>query len=296
LKNILAYNITKQPDVLSQLPTFNSKIGDETIYRSVKDRKSPACPKISAVIITYNEEAIIARTLSKLGWCDEVIIIDSGSTDKTVEICKEYGCTVHYRVFQGFGEQKKYGVSKAKHDWILCIDSDELLTDPLIEEIQKELNKNATHCAGFAIPLTLVFMNKVFKYGKEANIPRVRLFNKTKGNWDGSVVHEKVVINGPVKPLQNKIYHYSYSSYSQFLKKIDLYSTLSAQKLLTKKSNKSKLITALCIPFNFLKSYIIERNFLNGYHGFAWAVFSSLSHFIKYLKLNELKEKKDNLL
>jgi glycosyltransferase involved in cell wall biosynthesis len=289
LKNILAYNITKQSDVLSQLQGFNKKISDEAIYRSIKDKHQLALPKVSAVIITYNEDAIIGQTLSKLDWCDEVIIIDSGSTDKTVEICKEYGCIIFYRSFNGFGEQKKYGVSKAKNDWVLFIDADELLSESLIEEIQEEISKKDIAFAGFEMCLNLVFMNRVFKYGKETKCYRIRLFNKNSGDWDGSVVHEKVILNGPVKRLKNDILHYSYTNYSQFLKKIDLYSTLGAKQLLNRKSSKNKFLIVLGIPFNFFKYYIIDRNFLNGYQGLTWAIFNSLYHLVKYLKLDELK-------
>lgn len=288
MKNILAYRITKQADVLSQLQSFNTKLSNEIVYHSIKEEL--VVPKVSAVIITYNEEAIIAKTLSRLDWCDEIIIVDSGSTDKTVMICQEYGCSIFNRAFNGFGEQKTFGISKAKHDWILCIDADEVITEPLIEEIQEELRKKDIPFSGFEIPLNLVFMNKVFRYGKETNCNRVRLFNKNSGSWDGSVVHEKVVLNGPAKRLKNKILHYSYTNYSQFLKKIDLYSTLGAKQLIHKNPSKSKLMVTLGLPFNFFKYYILDRNFLNGYQGLAWAIFHSLYHFVKYLKLEELRK------
>jgi glycosyltransferase involved in cell wall biosynthesis len=279
--------MTEPAGILPQLQSLK-KPGDEAVYHSVK--KSEDFNKVSAVIITYNEEAIISKTLSKLWWCDEIIIIDSGSTDKTVKICEEYNCSIYYRSFNGFGEQKRYGVSKAKYDWILCIDADEILSDSLIEEIQTELNNTNTLPSAFEMPLNLVFMDKVFKYGKELNCTRIRLFNKKAGNWDGAVVHEKVNVNGDVKQLKSKILHYSYSSYSEFLKKIDLYSTLGAKKLLQNKNKKSKLVTILGIPFNFFKYYVLDRNFLNGFQGFTWSVLNSVYHFIKYLKLQELKE------
>ena len=290
----MAYKATKQSDVLS-LQSYKSTPSNEVTYHAFKDEANLATPKVSAVIITFNEEAIIGKTLSMLWWCDEIIIIDSGSTDNTVDICNDHGCTVFRRPLNGFGEQKKYGVSKANNDWILCIDADELLSEPLIEEIQKELTKNKNQFAAFEIPLNLVFMKKVFKYGKETYSPKTRLFNKNNGNWDGATVHERVIVNGAVKQLKNKIFHYSYTNYSQFLKKIDLYSGLSAKKLVAKKSDKNKLVIILGIPFNFFKYYIIDRNFLNGYHGFAWSVLNSLYHFIKYLKLCELRQDTVNL-
>jgi glycosyltransferase involved in cell wall biosynthesis len=279
--------MTKSVGILPQLQSLK-KPGDDVVYHSVK--KSENFNRVSAVIIAYNEEAIIPKTLSQLSWCDEIIIVDSGSSDRTVEICEEYGCSIYYRSFNGFGEQKRYGVSKAKYDWILCIDADEILTDDLIEEIQTELSNPNNLPSAFQMPLNLVFMNKAFKYGKELNCTRIRLFNKKTGNWDGAVVHEKVIVDGVVKQLKGKILHYSYSSYSEFLKKIDLYSTLGAKKLLHKKNTKSKLVVILAIPFNFFKYYILDRNFLNGFQGFSWSVLNSLYHFIKYLKLQELKE------
>lgn len=244
--------------------------------------------RVSAVIITFNEARIIAKTLSKLWWCDEIIIIDSGSTDTTIDICREAGCAVYHRPFNGFGPQKKYGVSKAKNDWILCIDADEILTDELIAELTDELCKSEMNVAGYAISRNLVFMNQVFQFGKEANDRIVRLFNRTKGNWDDAAVHETVQLNGPVKKLKNKILHYSYHGYTQLLDKINLYSTLGAKKLYGKKSGKSKVVLALSIPFNFFKYYIIDRNFLNGFHGFTWAALNAFYHYVKYLKLTEM--------
>ena len=289
MKHSLAYRTTTQSDILPQLQHFRSKIENRAIYHPVREKLDVA--KVSAVIITYNEELIISETLSRLWWCDEILIIDSGSTDRTIEICKEYGCAIYAQAIDGFGQQKLFGVSKAKNDWILCIDADELLSEALVAELQHELSKKDLSFAAFEIPLNLVFMNKIFRYGKETNAFKIRLFNRNKGNWDGAVVHETVVVKGSIKQLKNKIFHYSYNSYSQFLKKIDLYSSLSAQKLATKKSQKNKVIIVLGLPFNFFKYYFVDGNFLNGYQGFSWSVLNSLYHFIKYLKLDELKTK-----
>jgi glycosyltransferase involved in cell wall biosynthesis len=286
----LQYTITKESGALASFDQLMRKKTDEP-KKLLVEAKEASIPKVSAVIITYNEEAIIEETLSRLWWCDEVVVIDSGSTDQTVTLCREYGCAVYTRLFSGFGEQKKYGVSKAKNDWILCIDADELLTDALIDEIRTELSKPLLEYAAFNVPRNLVFMNKVFKHGKESGSCVVRLFNKQKGNWDGAVVHEQVLVNGQTKRLKNKLLHYSYNNYSQFINKLNLYSSLGAKKLQERNTHKSKFVAALGIPFNFFKYYIIDRNFLNGYRGFAWSSLNSFYHFVKYLKLQELKDK-----
>lgn len=259
---------------------------------AISGHQESSIANVSAVIITLNEEAIIAETISKLWWCDEIIIVDSGSTDRTVAICEQHGCSVFLRTFNGFGEQKNYGVSKAKNDWILCIDADEILSEPLIDEIRAELSSPHIQYAAFTMPRNLVFMNKIFEHGKESGSSLIRLFNKTKGGWDGAVVHEKVSVEGAVKTLKNKILHYSYHDYSQFVHKINLYSSLGAKKLVEKKSTKGKALVTLAIPFNFFKYYVVDRNFLNGYRGFVWAVFNTFYHFVKYLKLEELKKSK----
>ncbi|GAC1420356.1 MAG: glycosyltransferase family 2 protein [Flavisolibacter sp.] len=276
------------PTALTAFRTYEGLEKKQVVHGTL-DPTAASLHPVSAVLITLNEESIIEQTLSKLWWCDEIIIIDSGSTDRTVEICKQFGCSLIIRAFTGFGDQKRFGISKASNDWVLCIDADEILSDSLIREIRAEISPKSIEFAGFAFPRNLVFMGQVFKYGKEAHAPIIRLFNKKTGDWDGACVHEKLVLQGPVKTLKHKILHYSYQDYNQFLCKINLYSSLGASKLQLIKSRKNKFIVALGLPFNFIKYYLIDRNFLNGYRGFAWAVLNTMYHFVKYLKLTEIK-------
>lgn len=287
----IEYRAEKKPSgVLPHLPNLTTIIGGKKNI-SKAGHIQPETVPVSAVIITFNEESIITKTLSRLWWCDEVIIIDSGSTDKTVSVCEKAGCSVFTRPFTGFGDQKSYGVSKARNNWILCIDADEVLTDELISEIGSELGPDKIDVAAFSIPRNLVFMNRVFHYGKETNSFVTRLFDKTRGCWDGAVVHERVIVNGTTKNLRSKILHYSYHDYSQFLNKINLYSSLGARKMLENNRKKNRLLNVLSIPFNFFRYYILHRNFMNGYRGFAWSALNTCYHFVKYLKLEELRAK-----
>lgn len=251
-------------------------------------RKASFFPPVSAVIITYNEEKNIRRTLEQLHWCDEIIIVDSYSTDQTISICEEFGCKIFFRSFDGYGAQKRYAVSKAAHDWILCIDADEVLSDALVEEILLTLKTN-THDAGYSFRMNLVFLDREFLYGKESGRYFLRLFNRQKGGFTEDKVHESIRVSGPVRKLHHHIKHYSYTSLHQCLEKCNRYSTYSAEMAYKKGKNKSVAAVLLGLPYNFFKYYLLELNFLNGLNGFYWSVFSTYYHFAKYVKLRELR-------
>lgn len=259
---------------------------EEVTYLSIDDIEKQNIIRVSAVIITYNEETIIEETLSKLWWCDEIIIVDSGSNDKTIDICKEYGCIVYFHPFENFSDQKKIALSKAKNDWILAIDADEVLTDQLIEEIRKELYPGINFSA-FSIPRNLVFMNSTFRFGKESGSPLIRLFDRNKGHWNGLLVHERIIVNGPVKRLNHKIIHHTFKSYNHYLNKINLYSSLSAGGHKKGKKRLNIFFNVLSLPYNFFKYYFIDLNILNGFRGFAWSLLNTFYHFMKHLKINE---------
>lgn len=243
--------------------------------------------KVSAVIITYNEEQNIRRTLSRLHWCDEIVILDSYSSDKTVDICREFGCKIFYRSFDGYGTQKTEAVARASNDWVLVIDADEVLSDGLISEIQETLNKK-TDKAAFSIPMNLVFLDREFTRGKESHRYYIRLFNKTKGGFTADKVHEGIEVEGSIGKFNSTIKHYSYTSLHQCLEKCNKYSTLSADMAFKKGKNKAVPVLLLSLPFNFIKYFLLDRNFMNGLKGFYWSVFSTYYHFAKYVKLNEL--------
>src|SRR6187397_2754864 len=150
--------------------------------------------KVSAVIITCNEAHNLRKTLNQLYWCDEIIVVDSFSTDETVAICNQYGCKVFQRVSDGYGTQKRYAIEKASHDWILSLDADEYLTWDLAQEIQHELS-TPSNFVGYELPMNLVFRNYEFKYGKESNRFFLRLFNKQFGSMSADKVHEGICVN-----------------------------------------------------------------------------------------------------
>ena len=140
--------------------------------------------QISVIIIAKNEAENLKRSLSKLHWCDDIVLIDDCSSDQTVEIATSFGAKVFQRTFDGFGTQKQYAVAQTQHPWVLNLDADEVMEDTLIQEILSL--KVIKDVSAYELPIQHVFLGKVFKYGKESNYPHLRLFDKTKGNFNGN--------------------------------------------------------------------------------------------------------------
>ncbi len=249
--------------------------------------------KVSVVMITFNEGRTIGRTLSKLQWCDEIVVVDSNSTDDTVSICLSYGCTVYQKPFSGYGDQKQYALSKANNDWVLCLDADEVLTAPLVDEIQQILSKPSLY-SGYSLPMNLVFLDREFRHGRESGRHFIRLFNKRWGHFTNALVHEGIRVEGKTGKLKNHLLHYSYTSHAQWFEKCNRYSTLAAQEAVRKGKRKSLLAIATVLPYYFFRYYIVNGNFLNGREGFYWSVYSTHYHFAKYVKIMELYKCKTN--
>jgi glycosyltransferase involved in cell wall biosynthesis len=249
--------------------------------------------KLSIVIITHNEEKRIRTTLESAKWCDEIVVVDSGSTDKTVDICKEYSnCTIYTQAFLGYGPQKKFAVDKASNDWVMSVDADEIITEGLLNEITEILSRPTITEAGFNVPITLIFMEKIFKYGTENKFPHLRLFNKTKGNFNDLKVHEGVNIDGTISTLKNEMLHCSYFDIHHYLEKFNQYTTIYKNEAVKKGKKAKKWSMIIRFPFDFIKHYFFSCNFMNGYPGFVWAVFCSFYVFVKYNKLYEANLKK----
>lgn len=244
--------------------------------------------KLSVVIITYNEEKRIRLTLESVKWCDEIIIVDSCSTDTTVDICKEYSnCKVYIQPFLGYGLQKRFAVDKASNDWVLSIDADEVVTDALREEIKSTLSSSSIASAGFNVPITMVFMNKVFKYGAENKCLHLRLFNKNEGDFDTQSLHEVVQLRGAVSTLKNEILHCSYVDTHHYIYKMNDYTSIYADESFKRAKHVGRFRSVFRFLFEFIRQYFIKCNFLNGYPGLVWSIFSSYYVFVKLVKLYE---------
>lgn len=249
--------------------------------------------RISVTIITKDEEKNIRACLESLQWADEIVVVDSGSRDKTREICEEYGAKVFIEEWQGFGRQKNKAIEKAKNEWILNLDADEKVTTELAAEIAEVLD-GKEEISGFYIPRKNFFASRWIRHGGWYPDYNLRLFRRSRGRFQERQVHEKVILEGKAGYLKNPLEHRTYNSVKEFLQRQDFYSDLAAQEMI-KEGKTFHFYDILFRPsWTFFQMYIIRAGFLDGYYGFLLARLYSYYTLAKYSKLKELMAKDDN--
>ncbi|MEI6746332.1 MAG: glycosyltransferase family 2 protein [Methylococcaceae bacterium] len=242
---------------------------------------------LSVIIITKNEESHIAKCLESVKWADEIIVLDSGSADKTVSICRQFTPNVFETDWQGFGVQKQRALNKATGNWVLSIDADEIITPELRAEIENVIK--STEFKGYQIPFLSNFCGKKIRHGGWYPDYHLRLFRRVNSEFSNSVVHEWVNVNGKIGFLKSPILHDSYTDLAEVLRKMDSYSTLGA-KLLFEKGIKSSVSKAVLKGlWTFFRAYVLRRGFLDGSHGLMLAIYNAETTYYKYLKLWELQ-------
>jgi glycosyltransferase involved in cell wall biosynthesis len=249
---------------------------------------------ISAVIITKNEEDRIKDCLESVTWADEIIIVDSFSTDTTVNICKGYTGKIFQREMRGFGEQKQFAIEKATSDWILSLDADEIVTEELKNEIQKILNQENNY-DGFKIYRRNIYLGRSMRYCGWY-IPVLRIFKRGKGRFNERKVHEDIIVNGKVGVLKGEILHKTYRDISHHIEKIDTYTTYDVDELMKKGIILRPLNYVWYFVFKpsakFFQKYIFQKGLLEGKHGFILSIHAAMVVFINYAKLWERQQKK----
>ena len=231
--------------------------------------------KLSVVIITKNEEYFIADAIKSSLFADEVIILDSGSIDRTCEIAKELGAKVYQNEWLGFGPQKNRAVELAKNDWVFVLDSDERITEELKDEIVTTLKEPQFN--GYFIARLNNFFGKNIKNCGLYPDYSIRLFNKNYGKFNDVSVHESVQLTSKAAHLKNHMIHLAYESIEEFIQKQNRYSSLNHKK--------KSLIKAIINPYwTFFKLYILKKGFLDGWHGFVISKLYAQYTFWKYIK------------
>jgi glycosyltransferase involved in cell wall biosynthesis len=242
----------------------------------------------SVYIICKNEEQHIKRVLESIQDFEEIIIVDSGSTDKTLEIVKKYTDKIFYKKWNGFSIQKEYAKSMCTKEWVLNLDADEELTLELKDEIVQTIKNNKIDALDIKISSKYMgkFNNKFCKFNR-----RIRFFRKISGKYAPKLVHESIEVNGKVNKADGFIYDYGTINLETHLNKINSYSTLRAEEKFSKNKKASIIKLLLVFPLAFFKSFIIKRGFLNGKRGFISGMHNSFYAFLKEAKLFELENK-----
>ena len=244
--------------------------------------------KLSVGLIVNNEERILGKTLDAIkDLADEIIIIDSGSTDSTIEIAKSKGAKVFLEEWKGFGPQKNSVIEKCSGEWILLIDADEVVSPELKEKIKEIIEKNENKV--YEINRCSVCFGKELKYGGWSNQYATRLWKKGSVKVSDNLVHEEFLTELPKEKIKEKIYHYTYLTLSDYIARFDRYTTLGAEEYL-KRGKKASFFNIVINPFfKFIRMYILRLGFLDGLEGLIIAIFSGMYTMTKYFKLRELE-------
>ncbi|MCL2485778.1 MAG: glycosyltransferase family 2 protein [Endomicrobia bacterium] len=248
--------------------------------------------KVSAYILTKNEEKHIKECIESVKFADEIVVIDAFSSDSTVDIAKNMGANVIQNKFEYFGQQRNFALEQCSYDWVICLDADERISPELKTEIEEQL-KNNSEGDIFIAPRKSKFINKWITHsGWYPDYRHPVLFNKTKAKYKDQLVHEDIDYTGKKYYFKGDIYHYPYESIKHFVAKSDLYTDLRAKEMF-KKGKKFKVINLFANPsVMFIKMYFIKRGFLDGLTGLILAMLYSYFYtLMKYIKLWEIEER-----
>lgn len=239
-------------------------------------------PRLSAIVITRNEEANIAACLDSLAFCDERIVVDCGSTDRTVTIAREKGVRVAYHPWQGFGAQKNHALSLARGDWVLSLDADERVSPALAAAVKSAIEEKVVD--GYEFPRLSSFCGRPLRHSGWYPDYVLRLFRRGHGRFTDVIVHERVVCDGLVARLAEPLIHHPVVKLEDALSRVDRYSTASAAALVAS-GRRVTFMTGIGHGLgSFLRAYVLRRGFLDGAEGFLLAVANAEGSYYRYMK------------
>lgn len=246
---------------------------------------------VSVVIITKNEEKNIADALRSSAWADEIVVVDSGSTDRTCQLAKEHGARVIVREWPGFSEQKQFAADSAKFDRVFSLDADERFSDELIAELKRLKQKPETDlAAGYFVPRLSYYLGQPIHHGGWYPDKQMRFFDRRKGHWNGEIIHESFKLNEGDTPasLVSNLLHFTVESIAHHDQMIgERYAPLAAEKMHADGKRTSRLRMLLSGIFAFLRAYVLKAGFLDGFPGFCIAYFAAHHAFLKHLLVLE---------
>lgn len=226
--------------------------------------------------------------MDSLAFCEEIIVVDSGSSDNTVMIATQSGAKVITHQWQGYGRQKQFAVEQASNDWVLCLDADEVVSDQLRDSIIRVFAQPPGF-DGYLMPRCNHFLGKALRHGEGYPDLSLRLFDRRRGSWSDDPVHEKVNISGAAGKLVGDIMHYSEDSLLSYLSKQNEYTTLQAQQMYAQGKGNGMMKSITSPLFRFIKFYLIRLGFLDGYPGLIHILIGCFNSFSKNVKLVELQ-------
>jgi glycosyltransferase involved in cell wall biosynthesis len=244
--------------------------------------------KLTATVITLNESAHIAAALKSIAWADEIIVVDSGSTDDTVAIARKHATRVEVRDWPGYSAQKNYAAQIASHDWILSMDADERVSSELGSEIRSVLEHEPS-ARGYRLPRVTWYLGRWIRSTDWYPDFQLRLYDRRAGQWNGRRVHESVDLQTEPGTLRNDLHHYAYRDIAHHLATIDRYTTLAAEQWLAEGRRTNAFEAAIHPPLAFLRNYVLRAGVNDGAAGLLVSVLNSYYVFLKFAKLWELQ-------
>jgi glycosyltransferase involved in cell wall biosynthesis len=250
------------------------------------------CLSLSVVIITKNEEANLTRTLQSVAWADEIVIVDSGSTDRTREIAQSFHAKFFVEEWKRFAAQKNSALQKASGDWVLSLDADEEVAPALSEEIRQTLAANPS-ATGFWIPRKNFFLGRWIRHGGFYPDPKLRLFRRGAGQFEERLVHEDIRISGPTAQLHNHLLHHAYPTLESYLEHMNRYSSLGAEMAVAanRRAGFSFLDIVVRPRLTFFYNYFLRAGFLDGREGLLLHLYHANYVSWKYAKAWERSRK-----
>lgn len=249
---------------------------------------------LSALLITYNEESNIRAVLDNLAFADEIVIVDSFSTDRTFEIASTYkNVKIAQRAFDNFALQRNYTIDLASNSWILFIDADERLSTALEQEIKTVINQE-NPASAYYVARDFIFENTKLRFSGWQNDKIIRLFKKENAVYNSNkIVHEKLIVNGKTEKLKNKLTHYSYSNYDDYKQKMIFYGRLKAQEEISKNTNPNFFHFYIRPVYQFLNQYLLRLGFLDGKKGIIICYLNALSVAVRFQELKKIIKQKN---